>query len=280
MSFDRRTFLNGLAALATPSIIRAQGRTPVGTGESGVAVDIGRRFRSRSIDGAFLLHAVHDDTWLVHDSARADQGFLPASTFKIPNSLIALETAVIRDENEILKWDGVKRDVEAWNQDHCMRTAIAVSAVWFYQELARRIGEKRMREWVERIGYGNRDTSGQIGMFWLTGGLRITPRQQVEFVQRLYADELPFSERSRRIVKDILVLERTDAYVLRGKTGFAAPGGVGVGWFVGWVERGSRAWVFASNVAMKEGVDIALRKSLALEILADLGLIGPTRPGA
>lgn len=240
-----------------------------------MAVDIGRRFRARGVEGTFLLHSIHDDTWLVHNPARADQAFLPASTFKIPNSLIALETGVIRDENEVLKWDGRKRDVEEWNRDHSMRTAMAVSAVWFYQELARRIGEKRMREWIDRIGYGNRDISGPIDMFWLTGGLRITPRQQLELVRRLYLDELPFSERSRRIVKDILVLERTDAYVLRGKTGLAAPGGVGVGWLVGWVERGNRAWVFASNVTIKG--DIALRKTLALEILADLGLIDPAR---
>lgn len=278
MTSDRRAFLNGLVALAAPSIARTQNRTTVAGTESDITLDIGRRFRSRGVDGTFLLFSVHDDTWLVHNAARAEQAFLPASTFKIPNSLIALEAGVIRDENEILKWDGVKRDVEAWNQDHNMRTAIAVSAVWFYQELARRIGERRMREWIDRLGYGNRDISGAIDQFWLSGGLRIAPRQQVEFVRRLYADELPFSERGRRIVKDILMLERTDAYVLRGKTGLAAPDGVGVGWFVGWVERGNRAWVFASNVAIRG--DISLRKSLALEILADLGLIDPARSGA
>ena len=278
MSADRRNFLNGIVALGAPSLVSAQSRTPAAKSDGDINLDIGRRFRSRGVDGTFLLHSVHDDTWLVHNSARADQGFLPASTFKIPNSLIALETGVIRDENEILKWDGVKRDVQEWNRDHNMRTAIAVSAVWFYQELARRIGAKRMREWIDRLGYGNRDISGPIDLFWLTGALRITPRQQVDFVRRLHLDDLPFSERSRRIVKDILVLERTDAYVLRGKTGLAAPGGVGVGWFVGWVERGQRAWVFASNVAIKG--DISLRKSLALETLVDLGLIDSARERA
>ena len=176
---------------------------------------------------------MHDDTLLVHNPTRADQEFLPASTFKIPNSLIALETGVIADEREVLKWDGQKRSVPEWNKDHDMRSAIAVSAVWFYQELARRVGAKRMQEWIDRIGYGNRDLSGGIDQFWLTGGLRITARQQIEFLRRLYADELPFSARTRRIVKDILVLERTAEYVLRGKTGLAGARPAG-----GWLVRG------------------------------------------
>jgi beta-lactamase class D len=219
---------------------------------------------------------VHDDTQLVHNPTRADQEFLPASTFKIPNSLIALETGAIADEREVLKWDGQKRSVPEWNKDHDMRTAIAVSAVWFYQELVRRIGAKRMQEWIDRIGYGNRDVSGGIDQFWLTGGLRITARQQIEFIRRLYTDELPFSARTLRIVKDILVLEKTAEYVLRGKTGLAGAGRPGVGWFVGWIERGDRAWIFASNVAMKPETDIALRKAVALEILAGLRLIPRT----
>ena len=140
-----------------------------------------------------------------------------------------------------------------------------------YQEMARRIGEKRMREWVDRIGYGNRDIGGGIDQFWLTGALRTTAREQVDFVRRLYADELSFSERSRRIVKDILILEKTDAYVLRGKTGLS--GRPGIGWFVGWLERGPRAFVFALNVDMKADTDIGVRKEIAVAVLRDLGLL-------
>ena len=270
MSSRRRDFVRrSVAALVSPAIAGAS--EPGLERGSGVPTDIGRSFHDRGLEGTFVLLAVHDDTLLVHNPARADQEFLPASTFKIPNSLIALETGVIADEREVLKWDGQTRSVPEWNKDHDMRTAITVSAVWFYQELARRIGAKRMQEWIDRIGYGNRDLSGGIDQFWLTGGLRITARQQIEFIRRLYAGELPFSARTLRIVKDILVLERTPEYVLRGKTGLT--GRPGIGWFVGWVERGERAWIFASNVAMKPETDIALRKAVALEILAELGLI-------
>jgi beta-lactamase class D len=247
-------------------------------GSKGPLVDIGRRFREHGLTGTFVLLAVHDDTLLVHDPARAEEPLLPASTFKIPNSLIALETGVVPDENEVFKYDGAKTGPQSTWKDQSLRTGIAGSAVWLYQELARRIGAKRMQEWVDRIGYGNRDLGGGIDQFWLNGALRITARQQIEFLRRLYANELPFSERTLRIVKDILVLEKTDTYVLRGKTGWAgvdgSVGGIpGVGWLVGWVERGAQAWMFALNVHMTASEQAPLRRPLATAILADLGLM-------
>jgi beta-lactamase class D len=278
MNPSRRELLRGAAAgLLWPAAASAAYEKP-STGPSSNALDIGRRFRERGVVGTFVLRAVKDDTMLVHNPSRAGEAFAPASTFKIPNSLISLETGVIEDENEVLKWDGVKRDVEAWNKDHNMRTAIAASAVWFYQEMARRIGEKRMKEWVDRLAYGNRNISGGIDQFWLTGGLRITAYQQIDFLARLQANTLPVTPRALRIVKEILILEETDSYVLRGKTGLggvtaSGAGKPDVGWFVGWIERGDLAWLFALNVAWKDGLDIGIRKAIALDILKDVGLL-------
>ena len=273
MKPSRRNVLRGvIAAAALPgraAVAAAETATPASA--AAFPIDAGRHFKERGLVGTFVLLSVQDDTMLAHNPARADTPYLPCSTYKIPNSLIALETGVVRDENEVLKWDGVERPVAAWNKDHSMRTGIAASAVWFYQEMARRIGEKRMQEWIDRIGYGNRDIGGGIDQFWLTGALRTTAREQVDFVRRLYADELPFSERSRRIVMDILILEKTDLYVLRGKTGLS--GRPGIGWFVGWLERGPRAFVFALNVDMKADTDIGVRKEIAVAVLRDLGLV-------
>jgi beta-lactamase class D len=288
----RRDVLKGvIAAAALPGRAATAAETAVPASVAAFPIDAGRHFKERGLVGTFVLLSVQDDTLLLHNPGRADTPYLPCSTFKIPNALISLETGVVRDEDEVLKWDGVERPVAAWNKDHSMRTGIAASAVWFYQEMARRIGEKRMREWVDRLGYGNRDIGGGIDQFWLTGALRTTAREQVDFVRRLYADELPFSERSRRIVKDILILEKPDAsakrtvndseegfarraedgYVLRGKTGLS--GRPGIGWFVGWLERGPRAFVFALNVDMKADTDIGVRKEIAVAVLRDLGLL-------
>src|SRR3977135_4644506 len=117
---------------------------------------------------------------------------LPASTFKIPNSLIALETGVVVDpDKDVFKGDGVTRPIEAGNKDHTMRSAIAASAVPVYQEIARRIGEERMQKYVDLLDYGNRDIGGGLHQFWLTGNMRIDPIQQVDFVDRLRRGGLP-----------------------------------------------------------------------------------------
>jgi beta-lactamase class D len=243
---------------------------------SDAVIDIGERYRRHNVTGTFVLLSAHDDTLLLHNPARAEREFVPASTFKIPNSLIALETGAVTDENVVLAWDAKRHSVgptSTW-KDQSLRTALAASAVWFYQEMARRVGEATMKGWLDRLGYGNRRTAGGVDQFWLNGELRITPRQQMEFMRRLCAGDLPFSERTQRIVRDILVLQRSADYVLRGKTGLARREGLsGVGWFVGWVERSNRNWIFVSNIEVKKDTNLVLRKSVATEILAALGLI-------
>lgn len=277
MIFSRRDALRGaLAGLMWPATraAAAESTTKARAAASPAAVDIGRTFRDREVVGTFALLAVHDDTLLLHNPARTEQPFLPASTFKIPNSLIAVETGVVKDPDEVWKYDGAKTGPPHTWKDQSLRTGIAESAVWMYQEIARRVGEKPMQEWIDRIGYGNRDIGGGIDQFWLKGDLRITARQQIEFLRGLYKDDLPFSPRTLAIVKNILIHEKTAAYVLRGKTGLAGfEGRPNVGWFVGWLERGDRAWIFAMNIDWKEKMPFSLRKDMTLEILRGLGLL-------
>jgi beta-lactamase class D len=172
-------------------------------------------------NGAFVLYDLNNNRYIRYNPERCAQGFIPASTFKIINSLIGLETGVIPDENYVIKWNGTPYEVPAWNQDHTLKSAIKNSVVWYYQELARRGGKEKMQQYVDAVGYGNKDISGKIDTFWLEGGLRISADEQVEFLKRLYQDKLPFSPRSMKIVKEILVLEKTESYQLSGKTGSA-----------------------------------------------------------
>ncbi|MFY9143292.1 MAG: penicillin-binding transpeptidase domain-containing protein [Sulfuricurvum sp.] len=193
----------------------------------------------------------------------ADERLNPCSTFKILNSMIALDSDAVRDENEILKWDGVVRTYPVWNRDHSMRTAIGVSSVWFYQELARRVGEKNMGEMVYRAGYGNMDTSQTLTNFWLGGGsLKISPNEQADFLERLVRNQLPFSLRSMTIAKDIMTLEKKEDYTMAGKTGSCG----GIGWFVGFVEEGSNTRVFAFEIR-GDGASGAEAKKIALHYL-------------
>lgn len=231
--------------------------------------DFAKYFRAAGVEGTFLFYDLQNNKYLAHNVALGDRGYIPASTFKIFNALVALETGVIRDENEILKWDGVQRSVTAWNQDHSLRSGFKVSAVWFYQEIARRIGLERMQRYVKRVGYGNRDIRGGLDTFWLTGELRITPREQIDFLVRLHQNNLPFAQQTMDTVKDIFIFEQGADYVLRGKTGWAGK----VGWFVGYVEREARAYFFALNIEIKKDKDTMARIDITKNILRDLNVI-------
>jgi beta-lactamase class D len=236
----------------------------------------------RGMTGAFVLLDVRHNTVTRFNPRECAARYSPASTFKIPNSLIGLETGVIRDEHFVIPWDGVERWNPSWNRDHDLASAIANSVVWYYQELARRVGADSMKKYVDAMHYGNRDISGGIDHFWLGSSMKISADEQVAFLRKLAEGKLPFSKRSLDIVSRITIVEQTPEYTLHGKTGFAnSPDSSVVGWFVGWIERGKDLYCYALNLTSadygRDGDAIwAHRKEYALAILHDLGVIPDT----
>ena len=235
--------------------------------------DFAAAFEEAGVSGTFVVHDAARNVYLVHDLERAHTRFIPASTFKIPNSLIALQTGVVTDTAEVIPWDGRERAISAWNRDHSMTSAFRYSVVPFYQEVARRIGPARMKDFVSRIEFGNNDVGGEIDGFWLHGDLRISPMEQIDFLQRLHEGNLPFSEEVVAAVRDVMVEEDSSDYVLRGKTGWALRESTDVGWYVGYVERGDRVYYFALNMDITDPEQGALRKQLARKLLASLDLM-------
>jgi beta-lactamase class D len=211
-----------------------------------------KEFTDRSVVGTSLIYDEQADRYLVFDRYRAETPFLPASTFKIFNALVGLETGAVRDEYELFKWGGKKRWGQEWNRDNSLASGMKYSTVWFYQELARRIGAARMQMWIDKASYGNRDLGGGIDQFWLTGKLRISAAQQIDFLRRLALGSLPFSARSQETVRRITIVESAPGYIIHAKTGWgvhaAADGKADLGWYVGWVERDGRRWFFAINM--------------------------------
>ena len=229
-----------------------------------------RSFYDRyNVSGCMLIYDLTKNEYLIYNNKRCNESFIPASTFKILNSLIALETGVIKDENQVIPWDSVNRQYDKWNMDQTLRTAIKYSAVWAYQEIARRIGEQRMQHYVDSVKYGNCNISGGIDRFWLAGELRITPLQQVEFLRRLYSDDLPFSKRNLDIVKDIMINDQTGNYILRGKTGWADI----TGWYVGYLEENDNVYFFANNIDIVNEQDIKARIEIVKDIFNSIGLL-------
>jgi beta-lactamase class D len=265
-----------LGLIAAASVLPSHGLAHVAPQRSEIREDLARHFADEGTAGTFVGYKVDDYLVIASDSDRSGEAKLPASTYKIPNSLIALETGVVEDpDKDVFKWDGVKRSIEAWNRDHTMRSAIAASAVPVYQEIARRIGEARMQKYVDLFEYGNRNIGGGIDRFWLTGDLRIDPVQQVDFVDRLRRGVLPISKRSQDLVRDILPVTRVGEATVRAKSGLlgAEQGSPSLGWMVGWAEKGSAQTVFALNIDVREPRHIAARMTLAQQCLTDIGAI-------
>ncbi|HET9485445.1 MAG TPA: penicillin-binding transpeptidase domain-containing protein [Xanthomonadales bacterium] len=236
--------------------------------------DFARLLADAGARGTIVVLDEQAKRWHVADRARAQRGFLPASTFKVFNALVALDAGSVADEHEVIAWDGVEREFDSWNRDHDLASGMKASAVWFYQEIARRSGESRMRSSLERAGYGNGDLRAGIDRFWLEGGFRVTPVEQITLLQRLADDALPFTPRSQAIVRRVIEVDRGDGFVLRGKTGMLRPGTDGaIGWFVGWVERGERRWFVAVNIDLPDGALAPKRVALARDALAAVGAL-------
>jgi beta-lactamase class D len=231
-------------------------------------------FDSAGVKGCFALFDNGENSFTIYNLSRyRDSSYTPASTFKIVNSLIGIQTGVITDENMVIKWDGVKRWNEDWNKDLSMKEAFAVSAVPYYQEVARRIGRENMKRWIDSLGYGNKDISGPIDSFWLNNHLKIKPDEELGLVKKLYFDQLPFFKRTQDIVQSVMLREQNSNYKLYYKTGWGFPGnGTELGWVVGWIEENKHPYFFVLNIESTVPDRVAkIRIKLLKDILAHMG---------
>ena len=211
-----------------------------------------------------------------HNRRRAETRYTPASTFKIPHSLIGLSVGAVASVDEVLPYRSDAPPFSPdWEKDMGLREAIVVSNVPIYQELARRIGLSRMRAAVQRLGYGNEQVGDSVDTFWLRGPLAISALEQVRFLRRLAQGSLPFPAEAQRAVREITVVERGPGFVVHAKTGWQNGPGVGVGWWVGWVERGDRIYPFALNLDIQQRSDGALRQVLGRQALELAGVLSP-----
>jgi beta-lactamase class D len=236
--------------------------------------DLEAVFRDNGVTGTFVLYDVAGDHLILVNPARANARLVPASTFKIANTIIALETGVVKDENEIVPYGGKPQPFKQWEKDMSMREAIALSAVPIYQEIARRVGHERYHDWLARLDYGNRQTGEIVDTFWLDGPLEISAVEQARFVARLAQQKIDASLRAQAITRDIIRLESKDGKVLYGKTGWRFSSTPNLGWWTGWVERDGTISAFSLNIDMPgAATDAPKRVAIGKAMLSKLGVL-------
>jgi bla regulator protein BlaR1 len=226
--------------------------------------------------GCFVLYDKQTDNYLRYNSNACRERFSPCSTFKIANSLIALDTGVSTGPEFTLKWNGTTYPFASWNRDQNMSSAFSNSVIWYYQEIANRIGPVRMSNYVHRLNYGNCDTSGGITNFWLESTLEISAEEQLAFLRRLWENALPVGQHAQRVTRELMKISvDAEGRVLYGKTGTGGDARANVarlGWFVGCVEADGRRVFFATRITGAPDASGRLARQITEAILAKLKL--------
>ena len=267
-----------LALIVTNSCKNSEALTnrPVNSVMEITTLDYHTYLDSLQADGVFLLLDLKTNKLIEYKGISKDTMLIPASTFKIPNSLIGLETGVLKDELTEFKWNGTTHKNQAWNKDQNLREAFQNSTVWYFQELARKIGEKHMKKYLAQFNYGNQNMGGEIDKFWLSGDLRISPLQQLEFLKALWNEELKLSKKTNKTMKKVFVVEKKGESTLYAKTGWGFTDSTDIGWYMGVVENQKSTYLFVHAMTSKDSrLELfgESRKTIARKILAENSII-------
>ncbi|MFN8588859.1 MAG: class D beta-lactamase [Candidatus Eisenbacteria bacterium] len=274
----RRLLLVCAVALACAAGRTAQAAAPPAAAGWTEHPEWGACFAAESLAGTIAVYDERTGLRGAYDLARASRRYVPASTFKIPHALFALDAGLVKDEFTVFPWDSIPGEFDGWDADQTLRTSMSRSVLWVYQRFARALGANRERAYLVRAGYGNADPGGAIDRFWIDGDLRISAVEQVEFLRRLRHNALPFSPEHQRLVKDAMIVDATREWVLRGKTGWSGSRNGNLGWFVGWLERAEGTVYFAVNVDLARGAeDLPKRERIARAALRVLDALPEDR---
>lgn len=238
-------------------------------------------FLNEGVTGSITIYDLKNDKWIFSDENDSAKELLPASTFKIVHSLIALQEKAIQT-NEVLKWDGKDKlfrgkTVSSWNADTDMKNAFKNSTIWFYVELAKKIKRETYLKYLQAINYGNLKLDEKGLDFWNYGAFAVSPKNQIIFLQKLYKGDLPFAKENMEYVKSLMIQDKNDDYVLRGKTGWGVKNDQEIGWYIGYVEGKENVCFFATRITSSTSnipsTFSSSRKNITMAILKELKFI-------
>ncbi len=225
-------------------------------------------YKLNNINGSILIESADGKVKYQHN-VNDKEAFIPASTFKIPNTLIILEEGLIKDQFEVIKWDGKEREYTAWNKDQTLKSAFQYSCVWCYQRYATQVGDKKYHTYLRKLDYGNFLTGSDVASFWLNGDLRISVKDQINFLRKVHAEELPIQKRHIKTLKNIMLSKENKNYKIWSKTGWSGKDG----WHVGYLVTDNQTWFFANHIEIHKNSDLEFRKKLTMETFKILNII-------
>lgn len=234
--------------------------------------ELAQIFKKHRVRGCLVLASLDGPQQFIHNPPRSKRRYPCASTFKILNTLIALEENVISDSENTIKWDGKTHKIPEWNQDQNLENAFKYSCVWYYQRLAEKIHPDTYKIAIKNTGYGILKSPFHHTRFWLDGSLQISALEQIEFIKKLYLNQLPFKPSSFDVLDRIMIQDQFPS--IKAKTGYYFSRNGSIGWYVGYIESPKGVWFFACNMDIKDAEKgLPLRQSLTVEALKAKGLI-------
>lgn len=239
-------------------------------------------FKECNLKGSTTIYDLKKDRWVFTDSLDALVETLPASTFKVINLLVALETGVIKDENDTVHWVG-STDTALYGyrpeiyRDMTVKEAFQESAGWAFIELAKKVGRERYQHYLTLSHYGNRTLTEKGADFWNFGAFAVSPLNQVQFLANVFKGKTPFSKRNLEILKRAMITEQTSSFTMRSKTGWTRVEGKDWGWWIGYVEHRDNVYFFATRVTKDRAIRNErfgpCRKDITKEILRQLHML-------
>ena len=220
-----------------------------------------------------------------YNSKRCQERFSPCSTFKIAAALMAFEKNILKDENQTIKWDGVKHDRPELNQDQTPLTWMSNSVLWVTAWIIPQLGKEATENFLDMFSYGNKDFSGPRKEPWQTSSLKISANEQITFLSKFWKEEFPLRKKTTELTKKIIFIsklgQKTELYgktgtgCLKGTTCTSHPDKM-LGWFVGVLHNDENDYVFASNASdlKPQGTPSGPRmRQAAVKIFEQSGLI-------
>ena len=221
-------------------------------------------------EGSFVLYELENDTWSIHDMEHATLRVAPNSTYKIYDALFGLEEGVITPDNSFIAWNGETYPFESWNADQTLQSAMDSSVNWYFQAMDEQLGFSNVYSYIQEIGYGNENMSGDFSTYWMESSLEISPLEQVELLTKLQNNSFGFTPENINAVKDSIYISSSDTGTFYGKTGTGRVNGQDVnGWFIGYIETADNTYFFATNIGADSNATGGNATEITMSILSD-----------